>query len=161
MPKSLCFSQRWLVEPTSAAAKSTCRSCTLGLTVVPAINCGSCRGQYNICPVAFDSVRKEIDSSLALRFVQQSSEPNILGLAANIISMLQHVPMLYCGSLRRCGAFPFAIYPRLPGLANRSRLVKLCVSSQDHLTRFTLMPGTLYTESLARHVGEEERSTHY
>lgn len=102
-----------------------------------------------------------IESSLPPRFVQQSSGPNLLGLQANIISILQHVPMLDCCPLCRYGAFPFATYPQSPGLTNRSRLVKLCLSLQNDYDKVALIVRALYPKRFAQHKRKEERFTHH
>lgn len=117
--KNLVDSAGLVGLPGVSPAKSTRCSCALGLTVVPAIDCGSCCGQHNACSRLRVRTQR-LESWLLPRLVRQSSEPNFLGLPANTVSMLHHPPTSDCCSLRRCGGggFPFAIYPRLPGLAH-------------------------------------------
>lgn len=100
-------------------------------------------------PSASDSYANHNRGFASSAFVQQNSGPNFLGLSADIVSMLHRVPMLDCWSLCSCGAFSFALLPRLYGLTNRSLLVKLYLSLRDHYM-VTLTLGGLSTESSSR-----------
>lgn len=117
-----------MVNETSAAAKSTRSSCVLGLTVVPAINCGSCRGQHNACLLA--SVSYAENRVLASRAGTTKLKAELPRASSNIISMLHLFPTLDCYPLCRCGAFPFAVYPRLQGHENSLATQDSAVSLQ-------------------------------
>lgn len=111
----------------SAAAKSIRRSCVLGLTVIPAANCGLCCGQYNACPCSFGFACKDMRSSLPPVCTTKLRTEHPRLSSKYEIDAAAHLMLDRC-SLYRCGAFPFAIYPRLSELVSRSRLVKFCVS---------------------------------